>query len=149
MIVLAASSAGCETPAPLRGNDGGPMPLACATPIMQDLVAPTSGSNAGVPMAGIIWAAGRCHLTTDEHEAGLVLLFADFTGSALVGAPVATAGNDWRIESSTAGGSGSYVLSPPRDTDLTFVMASATERVTLVVRLTAANVLVLTDMRRS
>lgn len=146
-IALAVVLGGCGDLAPLASLDGGPMPLACTTPMSIDLVAPTSGTNVGVPMAGIAWTGGRCVMVTDEHAVGLVLLVADFTGT-IFGGLTATGVDHWVIAtSSTGSGPTSYLPMLPRDTDITVEMDRGSDRVGITFRV-SGQTLVLQAMHR-
>jgi hypothetical protein len=142
----------CCGPTPLALNDAGPRPLFCATPMRIDLVAPTTGTNAGIPMASIAWPGDHCVLTDDEHAPGLVLLLADFSGTVFGPAALTVSpGSDWRIDSSSPGGGGPspYLSNQPRDTDITVTLHDGTEtdRVSVTFRV-EGNTLVLLDMHR-
>ncbi len=149
LLAVPGGAAGCGTPTALASLDGGAQALVCATPTSEALVAPTSGPNAGIPMAGVVWNAGRCSLSTDEHAPGLVLLIADFAGTPF-GLLTASAASRWRIDSSSTGsGPTTYLANIPRDTDITVQMASSVaQSVSITFRVSATNVLTLLDMHR-
>lgn len=148
-LALALVLGACGTPTPLALYDGGPRPLLCTTPQRIDLVAPTTGTNAGIPMAGITWPGDRCVLSTDEHAPGLVLLMADFTGTIFgAGGLTANSGSRWAIDTSTFGGApASYLTNVPRDTDVTLTMHGPSDGVSITFRV-EGNTLVLLDMHR-
>ena len=146
MIVGCLALAGCGV-TPVSMLDGGPLPLRCAPPLRQMLVAPASGSNAGIPLAGVAWNGDHCELTPDEHDPAMVLLVADFmfAGAATL---VASPANRWMIVgSSTGSGPTSYLSGFARDTDIRVDLDRGADAITIVFRV-EAETLVLVSMAR-
>ena len=111
--------------------------LTCDVPRSAELVPSASGSNAGVPLAGIGWTDGACVFYGDDGHPDIVLLVADLTGF-LSGGLVAAPGRGWRTVSSSEG-----LASLPRDTDIDVVVERDGVRVELTFRVEGDTVVLL------
>jgi hypothetical protein len=133
---------------PVSMLDGGPLPLRCAGPLRQMLVPAPSGTNAGVPEAGIVWNGDHCELTADEHAPGMVLLIADITymGGELL---TAARADRWVITSSSTGaGPTTYITSLMRDTDIRVDMDRADDAIRIVLRIEEGTLVLVSMARR-
>ncbi len=143
---LAATACGGGPPG--LGPDGGV--LECTPPLSITLSPSTDPPNAGVPTAGIGWAAGSCQVFDDETRPEVVLVVADLTGF-LSGSLSAAADNRWVIESSSVGSAPTTYIAPlPRDVTVDVMLRNRDDaglRLALSFQV-AGDVVTLLDMRR-
>lgn len=133
ILVLGVSLAGCAI-APVASLEAGPRMLTCRAPMRIDLAPLPSGTNAGVPAAGIAWSGDHCMLAADENAPGIMLVVADFAGSVFMSL-VAASADDWVIAQASIGSAPTTHLSPvPRDTDITIALDRDGVRVAIVFR---------------